>query len=99
MRIIKSDPRAREKPCLRCGYSLRKNLDAKYCPECGLSVWLSLNGNDALDFSNPAWLRRLKWASLMLAASQGVGLVLWAMLKLPAHFAAIAHLVGAAYLF
>ena len=40
--IIKSDRRAREKPCLRCGYSLRR-IDSTHCPECGLSVWLSLN--------------------------------------------------------
>ena len=56
--IIKSDRRAREKPCLRCGYSLRR-IDSTHCPECGLSVWLSLNQNDALDFSRPEWLRRM----------------------------------------
>jgi ribosomal protein S27AE len=47
---FQSDARAREKPCLRCGTSLRKNLDDKYCPECGLSVWLSLNLNDTLEW-------------------------------------------------
>ena len=25
--LIKSDPKAREKPCIRCGYSLRKILE------------------------------------------------------------------------
>lgn len=77
MRIIQSDPRAREKPCLRCGYSLRKNLDAKFCPECGLAVWLSLNNNDALDASNPIWLRRLTLAAAALAAAQVAGLLLF----------------------
>jgi hypothetical protein len=75
--IIKSDKRAREKPCLRCGYSLRGNLDAKYCPECGLSAWLSLNGNDALDASNPLWLRRLVIACIILLAAQAAGLFMW----------------------
>ena len=56
--MIKSDPRAREKPCIRCGYSLRKVTDSIHCPECGLAVWLSLNNNDTLENSNPDWLRR-----------------------------------------
>src|SRR5262245_44297110 len=79
--MIKSDPRAREKPCLRCGYSLRKLLDAKHCPECGLSVWLSLNGNDALDWSNPAWLRKLAVAAGILALAQLLGLIAWILLS------------------
>src|SRR3954466_6376187 len=71
--MIKSDPRAREKPCLRCGYSLRK-IDATHCPECGLSVWLSLNNNDGLDASRPEWLRRMATALWILAGAQGVAL-------------------------
>ena len=35
---------------------LRKNLDDRHCPDCGLSVWMSLNANDSLDYSNAAWL-------------------------------------------
>ena len=70
--MIKSDARAREKPCLRCGYSLRK-IDAMHCPECGLSVWLSLNAHDHLDRSNPEWLRRM-----------AVGLIVMAVAMLPA---------------
>jgi len=65
-----SDPRAREKPCLRCGTSLRKNLDDKYCPQCGLSVWLSLNPNDTLEWSNPPWLRKAAKGATILAIAQ-----------------------------
>jgi len=67
--MIKSDPRAREKPCIRCGYSLRKVTDSVHCPECGLSVWLSLNNNDALENSNPDWLRRMALALCLMAAA------------------------------
>jgi hypothetical protein len=73
--MIKSDPRAREKPCIRCGYSLRKVTDSIRCPECGLSVWLSLNQNDTLDNSNPEWLRRTALACWLLAAACVVSLV------------------------
>lgn len=65
---IQSDPRARLKPCLRCGYSLRNNPDARVCPECGLPVWLTLGGNDDLEMSNPRWLGRLSLAVALLAA-------------------------------
>jgi hypothetical protein len=65
--MIKSDPRARLKPCLRCGYSLRNVPDARLCPECGLPIWLTLGGNDDLEMSNPAWLRRLSFAALVMA--------------------------------
>src|SRR4051812_24082878 len=76
MRVVRimSDAKAREKPCLRCGYSLRKILDARYCPECGLSVWLSLNPDDSLDRSSPPWTRRLAMASWIMAAAQVIGL-------------------------
>jgi hypothetical protein len=72
--LIKSDKKAREKPCLRCGYSLRR-IDSLHCPECGLSVWRSLNSNDALDWSHPLWLARLSKASAVLAVVQVIGLV------------------------
>src|SRR5215210_5353683 len=72
-----NDKRAREKPCLRCGYSLRQIPDARHCPECGLSAWLSLHEGDALDRSNPAWLLRLTFASAMLAIAQGITFALW----------------------
>jgi hypothetical protein len=73
--MIKSDPKAREKPCLRCGYSLRKLGDAKHCPECGLSVWVSLNQNDGLDWSRPEWLRRMVLGLWVMAGAQVIGLL------------------------
>src|SRR5688572_30606498 len=75
-RVI-TDRKAREKPCLRCGYSLRHLADARHCPECGLSVWLSLNDDDALDRSNPQWLMRMSLGALILALAQMLGLILW----------------------
>ncbi|HSI33783.1 MAG: hypothetical protein ACAI43_20560 [Phycisphaerae bacterium] len=74
VKIVKSDARAREKPCLRCGYSLRK-IESTHCPECGLSVWLSLNNNDNLDRSNPDWLRRVALGLLVMAAAALAGLL------------------------
>ena len=63
---------AREKPCLRCGYSLRQIIDARHCPECGLSVWLSLNQDDVLNRCNPAWVVRQSVAAATLAAIQAI---------------------------
>jgi hypothetical protein len=83
LKIIKSDPRAREKPCLRCGLSLRKLLDAKHCPQCGLSVWLSLNHNDTMDWSNPAWLRAMSIGAAIMAPAQLLALAAYAILMLP----------------
>lgn len=76
--MITSDKKARDKPCLRCGYSLRR-IDALHCPECGLSVWRSLNQNDALEWSNPPWLAKLAVACTVLAVVQVVGVVAYAL--------------------
>jgi hypothetical protein len=78
---IVNDPKAREKPCLRCGYSLRKLPDARHCPECGLSVWLSLSEADLLALSNPLWLRRLAIACGLIAAAHALSLALWAAVR------------------
>ncbi len=68
--LLKSDPIARSKPCLRCGYSLRNLLDSKNCPECNLPIWLSLSGSNALDMSNPLWLRRLARGAIVMSIAQ-----------------------------
>lgn len=85
---ITSDPRARLKPCLRCGYSLRSIPDARNCPECGLAIWLSLSNLDDLEMSNPAWTRRLAAACLVLAAAH----VIVAIVMLLLHLSAIPQL-------
>jgi hypothetical protein len=72
--LVKSDARAREKPCLQCGYSLRKLTDSTHCPECGLSIWMSLNGNDSLDWSKSTWLRRMALGALIMAMAQLIGI-------------------------
>jgi len=83
--IIKSDKRAREKPCLRCGYSLRK-IESNHCPECGLSTWMSLNNNDALEWSRPEWLRRMSLGLGVMSGAQLLGLapyviLIWVMIS------------------
>lgn len=82
VKIIHSDARSREKPCLRCGYSLRKLFDIRHCPECGLSVWLSLSNNDSLDASNPAWLRRMSFAAWGMAGVTAIGILAYAVVLL-----------------
>jgi hypothetical protein len=82
--IIKSDPRAREKPCIRCGYSLRKITDSNNCPECGLSVWLSLNQNDTLEMGNPQWLRRMAQGLWVLALASVLAVSAFAPVTLQA---------------
>jgi hypothetical protein len=78
--LVKSDARAREKPCLRCGYSLRKIVDSTHCPECGLSIWLSLNSNDSLDWSKASWLRQMAVAAWLMAAVQLIGIAAFVMI-------------------
>lgn len=95
--IIRSDPKAREKPCLRCGSSLRQHLDARYCPGCGLSVWLSLNQNDALDWSKPDWLRMMSLASLVLAVAQAPAALAWGLLRARGPVGWVALLAAAVY--
>lgn len=86
VREFTSDARAREKPCVRCGLSLRKHLDERHCPQCGLSVWMTLNGNDALDYSKPDWLRQAARGMAVMAAIQ--------VLAYAAYFLAIAGMAA-----
>jgi hypothetical protein len=79
--ITKPDPRARLKPCLRCGYSLRNNIEARNCPECGLAVRISLGGDDSLEMSNPAWVRRQQLAVALLLLAHVGGLVAMALVQ------------------
>src|SRR5687767_12458971 len=81
--LIQTDAKSREKPCLRCGYSLRKIGDARNCPECGLSVWVSLNQNDSLDWSRPEWLRVISLGALIMAGAQGLAMGMMASLLVP----------------
>ncbi len=83
--MIKSDPRARLKPCLRCGYSLRNVPDARVCPECGLPVWLTLGGNDDLEMSNPQWLRRVSLGAALLAVANAALVMAAAMIHAGHH--------------
>jgi hypothetical protein len=53
---------------------LLKNLDDRYCPHCGLSVWLSLNPNDSLEWSNANWLRKAAQGAWLLALVQPIAL-------------------------
>jgi hypothetical protein len=68
-----SDGRPITKQCLRCGYTLQQNDDSRNCPECGLAVRISFYASDALEWSNPAWVRRIARATGLLAlANAGV---------------------------
>jgi hypothetical protein len=96
--LIKSDARAREKPCLRCGYSLRKITDSRHCPECGLSVWVSLNQNDSLDWSRPEWLRVISIGAMVMAGAQALGIACGLMMLLPESYSLRAMAIGL-YLF
>jgi hypothetical protein len=78
-----SHQRARLKPCLRCGYSLRNNIEARNCPECGLAVRISLGGDDSLEMSNPAWVRRQQLAVAFLLLAHVGGLVAMALVQAP----------------
>jgi hypothetical protein len=56
--------------CRRCQYNLRTLPVAGRCPECGLSVGFSAQG-DLLRFSDPAWVMTLR---------RGVLCILWGIL-------------------
>jgi hypothetical protein len=76
---VYNDPRARNKPCLRCNRSLLRHLDDRHCPTCGLSVWLSLNPNDSLDWSRASWLNRSARGAWLLAVAQLLALMAYGL--------------------
>lgn len=57
--------------CQSCGYNLRTQRADGFCPECGAPVVQSLHG-DALQYSDPAWLGRLRLGIILILT--GVGL-------------------------
>lgn len=70
-------------PCRKCGYNLRGLNAEGRCPECGVAVGFSTQG-DYLQFSSPQWLETLArgariyiWGIVVLiAGSIAVGLLL-----------------------
>lgn len=56
----------RDLSCCRCGYSLRGLAREGNCPECGQSVWDSLQ-QFTLAFADPAWLARLRRAGRLVS--------------------------------
>jgi hypothetical protein len=69
-------PHRRDKPCWRCGYSLRKlPLESRNCPECGLAVRISLSGDPSLHIADQRWLLRLALGAVACAIAVGLPLV------------------------
>jgi hypothetical protein len=57
--------------CRRCQYNLRTLALAGRCPECGLSVGFSAQG-DRLCFSDPAWVLAVRRGALFILAGIAV---------------------------
>ena len=57
--------------CLRCGYDLRGRPDEAACPECGLGVGRSVQGQRELHRGRPAWIGRLRAGAWVLLGLQG----------------------------
>lgn len=62
--------------CIQCMYNLRGMEPHAKCPECGLAVERSMQG-DRIRFQNPLWLKRLGQATLWCAVSHFGWLVAW----------------------
>src|SRR5215204_2648374 len=53
--------------CVGCGYNVRTLRWSGKCPECGRSVWDSVQ--KALRLADRMWLRKMQWALWLLAVS------------------------------
>lgn len=72
---------ATDLPCANCGYNLRTQAKKGRCPECNLSISISLEGS-LLIGAPREWLRIVRFAVSLLAASTIItvawhGLSLW----------------------
>ena len=56
--------------CLRCGYDLRGMADDGTCPECGLGVGRSVQGQRELHRGRPGWVGRLRIGAWLLLLVQ-----------------------------
>lgn len=60
---------ARDRPCVRCGYSLMGHDERGRCPECGLPAYWSLRAPENLSQYPAAWVGRMSWATRLLFAT------------------------------
>ena len=64
-------------PCRKCGYNLRSMHTDGRCPECGTSVWVSLQGT-LLRYSDPNWVETIRRGFARMIA--GITIVVAAMI-------------------
>ena len=60
---------ARDRPCVRCGYSLMGHDEHGRCPECGLAAYWSLRAPKKLSQYPAVWVARMSWATRLLFAT------------------------------
>ena len=61
-----ADLDTRDRPCVRCGYSLMGHDEHARCPECGLATYWSLRAPEKLSQYPAAWIARMSWATRLL---------------------------------
>ena len=64
-------------PCRKCAYNLRSMRTDGRCPECGTSVWVSLQGT-LLRYSDPNWVETIRRGFARMIA--GITIVVAAMI-------------------